>query len=552
MFSIHRLFSDNQGPVVFQNSSKNNSERLVCSDQTRKKVELVLANNGNLSVYFQENLVEHNFPKEIRDIERVKIFLKNVWIQSIKYSDGEIRISFNPTLRGGGLLEDRLTPQKLAEIKERCERAPKNPVKDIVGELLAEDIVEIHEMDVFISAITHLYECIKEKDDVKVDDDNKEREADVEIPPREPINYALTVIDQDAVQYLPPAYQPMAEQQIQRKLDKGSLVVRSGSEKLHTALSTALERVEENSCYIQVANQQQQSSAVVLQQFSEQVEDLKAYQQQKLVESEGLTRAVVHQLSIQASMRNELAANSGSDASRQMTLLERSKLSVVMARNDAEAMGVQFEAMRIATEKQSQMLITKAEAFARANDVVIAQYEKAAKAVLEQTCKRVSELRSAELKAFMAEQSGRQNIKEEEYRIDLAKRAKVDELNREEKDFFLQMKEKESKIVLDEKLKANEIDLAHQLKMNQQEQARMEKELAYLKEKDGDIVQRNLMIEFDAQLKAYERDVDQCRKEVQLCGGKKNYRLSLKPPEIKTGHDGKKYIQPGQASYHIY
>ena len=51
--------------------------------------------------------------------------------------------------------------------------------------------------------------------------------------------------------------------------------------------------------------------------------------------------------------------------------------------------------------------------------------------------------------------------------------------------------------------------------------------------------------------KVYEKDVEACKKEIDLCGKKKHYNLILDPPEIKTGADGEKYVKKGQASYHI-
>lgn len=551
MLSLYPLPLADRNLVVGQNPwKKSNVDRVICRDQTHKKVELVLAENGNSSIFFQGNPVEHNFPKKIRNIEKAKIFLQNVWVQSIVNSAGETRISFNPTLLGGGVL-DNLPPKKLQEIKDRCQRSLKDPTTDILGELLAEDLIEFSDMEAYSDALTKLYSSARQPDDRKIDGDGGDGGdggpmVDEEDDNKRNQKYAVAIIEQDVVQHLPPKLQPMAQKKLQQKMSQDLVVRANPNQKSHTALSTALERVEENSYYIQAANQQHKSSGVVLHQFASQVADLRELQGHRLIQSEGLTRAFIDNLKVQSRLRNDLVEG------QEMSLLEKSNLLVTFAENDSKIASVQFEAMRNASEQQAKVLTANADAMARLNQVVLQQYEKTAITVLERTCSQVSTLRKAELDAFMAEQSGRQNIKEEEYRIDLAKRAKVDGLNREEKEFFLQMKEKESDIVLSEKMKASEIDLTHQLKMNKHEQQRMEQEIAYLKEKDGDIDQRNLMTAFKDQLKVYEENVKQCRLEIQACGGKKNYRLNLSPPEIKTGPKGERYVQPGKASYHIH
>lgn len=550
MLSLYPLPLADRNLVVGQNPwKKSNVDRVICRDQTHKKVELVLAENGNSSIFFQGNPVEHNFPKKIRNIEKAKIFLQNVWVQSIVNSAGETRISFNPTLLGGGVL-DNLPPKKLQEIKDRCQKALKDPTTDILGELLADDLIDFSDMEAYTEALTELYKSARKKSDPMENEDKEDAVEDGGFNQRDQ-NYAVAIIEQDVVQHLPPRLQPMAQKKLQQKASQ-ALVVQPGSDqRSHTALSTVLERVEENSYYVQSANQQQQSSVVVLQQFSSQVGDLRELQGQRLKQSEGLTNNILHSIRSQASLRHQLVEGAGARDSSVESILARSQATVVLAKNERAVLREQFEMMNDASVEQAKALTVTVDAMAHFNKVVLEQYDQNARVVLERTCAQVSEHREAELGVFMKEQSGRQKVKEEEYRIDLAKRAKLGELDKEEKEFFLQMKAKESTIVLDEKAKANEIDLNHQLKMNKQEQARMEKEIAYLKEKDGDIEQRNLMTEFSLQLKIYEEDVKQCREEVQRCAGKKNYHLTLKPPEIKTGPDGKKFVQPGQTSYRI-
>jgi len=64
--------------------------------------------------------------------------------------------------------------------------------------------------------------------------------------------------------------------------------------------------------------------------------------------------------------------------------------------------------------------------------------------------------------------------------------------------------------------------------------------------KKTEIENRDIKEEFNAQMEIYKKQLEDARKEIQLCQGKKNYELKYDPPKIVN-----RTVQPGYVSYHI-
>lgn len=127
---------------------------------------------------------------------------------------------------------------------------------------------------------------------------------------------------------------------------------------------------------------------------------LRALEELEITRSEGLAKSIINHIKIQAHLRFELTLESNSTTSKQMSLMERSKLSVTIAKNESRVMTIQFESIVEAIEKQEMMINRICKAFEDTLNSEEDRYEKSLKDVLEQVHEQVPIFQRTELNVY--------------------------------------------------------------------------------------------------------------------------------------------------------
>jgi len=108
----------------------------------------------------------------------------------------------------------------------------------------------------------------------------------------------------------------------------------------------------------------------------------------------------------------------------------------------------------------------------------------------------------------------------------------------------------EQELERENKQKLNEIDANANSKKWDLEEKRLDKEVDILKRKYS-IENDDIKAEFQNQLKLYEQQLADARKEIQANINKYEYHLNYDPPKIII-ENGKKMVKPGTVSYRIH